>query len=431
VEWVKGLAPTGDAWSEDDLVERAVSAPALLAKAIDVLGLPATAWAVEASDRAVRRIHDREVAARFPAPSTGRDRQASEAAFLSLMIGLALDDPIHAADQIPEDLDAITKAASRQGIPLDVLLNRVWGIHTVTRDELVAALQQQVGPMNAEGLQVVSVAMFDYANAFAHRVAEVYEQERKASRGRRAEEQQRIIAAVVEGGVPPERSVLDVRWDGGHCFAVGWIAQRGYIADAESTVSDYANRVAVAIRAERVIVLEGEGAVQLWWNASGPLAADAAAALEGVRRPEWLRLAVGPDGLGLEGFRDSVRGSRLAERVARLPEAAERGLWRFDEVGHLALLAEDRAGAAWFVRRELGALAGPGPRMAEIRDTVRLYLGTGNSRVAVAKALHLAPNTVAYRVGQANELLGRTVGDRAQQVLLALQLAHALPGLLG
>lgn len=429
MEWVKKLAPAGGAWTEEEILGRALSAPPLVAHAIEVLGIPATSWAVEAAGRAVDRVHDREVAAGFPAPSTGRDKQASEAAFLSLMIGLATEEGFDVGWHLSEDLTGIVRAASRQGIPLDVLLNRVWGIHTVTRDELIAALQH-VGPLEAESLQTVSVAMFDYANAFAHRVAEAYEHERKAWRGRRTDEQQQIIAAVVDGALPPERSALDAHWEGGHLYALGWLEQQGYIADADGAIGEFANRTAGALGADRVIVLEREGAVQLWWNAPGRLAEGAASIIASVKRPEWLRVAIGPEGVGVAGFRDSVQGARLAERVARLPEAADRGVWRFDEVGHLALLAEDRSAAAWFVRRELGPLAGPGARMTEIRDTVRLYLGSGNSRVAVAKALHLAPNTVAYRVGQANELLGRSVGDRAQQVLLALQIAHVLPGLL-
>jgi hypothetical protein len=110
--------------------------------------------------------------------------------------------------------------------------------------------------------------------------------------------------------------------------------------------------------------------------------------------------------------------------------AAEGTIWRYEDVGHLALMLEDGVAAAWFVQWELGPLTQPGARTQEIRDTVRLYLSSGNSRVAVADALHVAPNTVAYRVGKANELLGYPVGERAQQILLALQLVQLVPSLL-
>ncbi|MHA6695188.1 helix-turn-helix domain-containing protein [Homoserinimonas sp. A520] len=82
----------------------------------------------------------------------------------------------------------------------------------------------------------------------------------------------------------------------------------------------------------------------------------------------------------------------------------------------------DPAAAVRFIKQEIGPLLGRSQRLGQIRDTLRLYLAEGNSLVAVAQMLHLAPNTVAYRVSQSSELLGRAVSKRSQQILLALQL---------
>ncbi|MET1155062.1 helix-turn-helix domain-containing protein, partial [Arthrobacter sp.] len=47
-----------------------------------------------------------------------------------------------------------------------------------------------------------------------------------------------------------------------------------------------------------------------------------------------------------------------------------------------------------------------------------------------AQALHLATNTVAYRVKRAADLLGRPANENPVTTLVALELAHAFPHLM-
>lgn len=433
MHWVSKLAPSDGVWSAEELRRHALSAPELLDQAIEVIGLSATAWAVEVSARAAEQTSDMERSEGLPTASSGQVRQASEVAFLRLLMAVATGLGHEHYNTLTDDLLGVVRLGVRRGLPLDVLLNRVWAIHSITRDQLIADLQHVVPEERlTEVTREAGTAMLDYARSHAYRVAIAYEEEQRAWRGWRTETQRRAITAVAEGADPPDRESgpLDVHWTGGHGYAIAWFTEKTWIPDVEVAITDFANSVAKSLGAERVIVLEHERTTQLWWNSHVPLHEDATRLIEGVPRPDWLRLAIGPQGDGVDGFRDAVRGARLMERMARLPDAADWPVWRFDESGHLALLVGDRDTAAWFVSQELGALAGPGVRLAEIRDTVRRYLASGNSRVQVAKELHLAPNTVAYRVGKANELLGRTVADRAHQVLLALQVAHALPGLI-
>jgi hypothetical protein len=433
MESVRMLTPQGGAWTEDELRSRALSPPELLARSIDIVGLSATSWAVEVAARATEQIRGLERTGGFPTASSGHVRRASEVAFLQLLIAVTADPGDEVYRILSDDLLEIVRLGVRRGLPLDVLLNRVWGIHTVTRDEMIAELQRILPEEErASILRELGAAMLDYANSHAYRVAMAYAEEQRAWRGWRTETQRRTIAAVVDGSSPPDRDggPLDVHWPGGHLYALSWFEEQSGTPDVEQSISEFADSVGELIGAERVVVIDYEGTTQLWWSAPGALAPDAASLIRSARRPDWMRLAVGPQGRTVEGFRAAVRGARLTERMARLPEAAGGSVWRFDEVGHLALLVENRDAAAWYVRQELAALAGPGTRLAEIRDTVRRYLESGNSRVLVAKELHLAPNTVAYRVGKASELLGRPVAERSQQVLLALQLVHTLPGLI-
>ena len=55
--------------------------------------------------------------------------------------------------------------------------------------------------------------------------------------------------------------------------------------------------------------------------------------------------------------------------------------------------------------------------------TVRTYLDENGSRGRTAKRLHVHENTVAYRLRQAEELLGRSVEKRTLELRVALALA--------
>ncbi|TNB73017.1 hypothetical protein FHJ30_09375 [Arthrobacter sp. BB-1] len=102
---------------------------------------------------------------------------------------------------------------------------------------------------------------------------------------------------------------------------------------------------------------------------------------------------------GLAGLRESHFEAQQAARVAKL--SPRQKFWDYDDAATLALLIADPQGAARFVQVQLAGLLGPDQRVTDIRDTLRHFLLAGRSRIAAAQALHLATNTVAYRVKRA------------------------------
>src|SRR5690625_679764 len=431
MDWIRTLAPDNGAWGPRDFAERALGDPALIGRAIEVLGPAAAAWSVQTAHEAATVVREREEQSGFPPSSLiGRDRQASEEAFLRLMISLADGSSTDSIAELPEPLVDIVHAESRHGIPLEALLNRVWGVRSMAKDALISALQEVISPARrSQVLREVSFAMLDYANVFARRVATAYAQEQRAWRTRRATEQLRVLKAVADGATPPSKrdSAIAAAWRGGHIVAVGWADRDEYIADDERDIAQYMAASASSMGAQYSLTLEQDGEIFLWWNFAADLPPKASPAIARLSRPTWLRLAVGPPGTGVAGFRAAWHGAKLTARAGR--QATAGSTWHYKDVGHLALMLRDRTSARWFVRQELGPLLDSGSRLAEIRETVRLYLASGHSRVVVADLLHVAPNTVAYRVARASELLGYPVADRAQQILLALQLIDPAPAL--
>ena len=92
------------------------------------------------------------------------------------------------------------------------------------------------------------------------------------------------------------------------------------------------------------------------------------------------------------------------------------------------LLAQDLDRAKTFVVRELGAAAAATTVATELRNTVAAYLRHDRSLVRAAAELHVARNTVAYRVKKFQELSGRDVAERRLELEAALRLVAVLNG---
>lgn len=61
-----------------------------------------------------------------------------------------------------------------------------------------------------------------------------------------------------------------------------------------------------------------------------------------------------------------------------------------------------------------------------MRDTVGAYLEAGRSLAQAAQALHVARNTVAYRVKKVETLLDRDLRDRRLELECAIRLTQQL-----
>jgi hypothetical protein len=135
-------------------------------------------------------------------------------------------------------------------------------------------------------------------------------------------------------------------------------------------------------------------------------------------------VGLGEPGHGLDGFRRTRRQSLDALRVAGLSDAT--GAVRYRDVALLAVLCADEARALELARVELGLLGGFDAVAVRLRETVRAYLAEGENQVATAQRLFIHQKTVKYRLRQAEELLGRKIGDRRSELAAALMVHRAL-----
>ena len=74
----------------------------------------------------------------------------------------------------------------------------------------------------------------------------------------------------------------------------------------------------------------------------------------------------------------------------------------------------------------LGPLWRPDAHSEVLRTTLRVFLEEGGSTQATSRRLHLARNTVSYRVQRAEEMMGSPVEGHLPDVQTALMIADAV-----
>ena len=79
----------------------------------------------------------------------------------------------------------------------------------------------------------------------------------------------------------------------------------------------------------------------------------------------------------------------------------------FADVAPLALMSGSTELTRAWVIETLGSLADDDGQHAMLRETLRVFLQENGSFVATAERLTLHKNTVRYRIGKAEESLGR------------------------
>lgn len=131
------------------------------------------------------------------------------------------------------------------------------------------------------------------------------------------------------------------------------------------------------------------------------------------------RLFVGIPTNGIEGFRTTHSD---AERAAAVAERG--GPWapvmKYEDVEVLALLGCNEQ-VDRFVRRTLGNLATDDDGTQRVRETVSAFLRHGGNVEDAAEELCVHRNTIRYRLGRAEEVLGHPVPRYGAELMVALR----------
>lgn len=136
-------------------------------------------------------------------------------------------------------------------------------------------------------------------------------------------------------------------------------------------------------------------------------------------RSKGISVCAGTPSEGVSGFALSHKEARAAQMVATR-STLPRPVTLYTDVEILVLMSGAEDGARRFAERTLGALAQPTETAARLRETLQALITTGSVEAA-AKTLTVHKNTVRYRIGQVEELLGYRINQAPPELGVALR----------
>ncbi|MEU3297000.1 helix-turn-helix domain-containing protein [Streptomyces longwoodensis] len=417
--WIHRLTP-----AYADALHAPASSARTVTDATDRLGPQPVAWAV-AVGHELARVITREV----PELGGGADpfetlRMGTEAATLHTLLLLA--GPV--SDRaMPEESLMGDREFARRRIGLDKVLRGIRVAHAALADALMSACQELAPPSErAEQFRRISELLFDFVDKFSSRMTAEYlaEHDRWLTSGAAAREE--TVRTILDGRPVRQAGASDLlgyRLEGRHLALIAWCSDQ---ADDASAELQRATTELLHLRgcASTLILPTGRSTVWAWGE---PQAMPPVATGPGeFQPPRGARFACGSVRHGLTGFRQSHQDALHAARVMRLRPHDASPVVDYPDVELAALTSTDLPALRRFVSDQLGALAADTRPTDQLRRTLRLYLRNERSLTAAAAQLHVARNTVTYRVKRAQELLGHDLTDRLPELMTALEAAHTL-----
>ena len=338
-------------------------------------------------------------------------------------------DPADAVKLGSATLDYALDGA-QHGVPLTSLTRSYRLAHAATSRHFTAILSRHVADADELNLatELCSAWMFAYVDAALCLVENVYTTERERWLRSAAASQAETIGTILSGqpidiDVASRRLRHDLRRV--HIAAVAWRDTheegRDTLALLEAAIRD----IAAAIGNQRPLVEPlGTLSVAAWISTNSEVPSRVLDELRfRTATAPGVRVAIGEPARGIAGFRASHVEALEAQRIARLASRPQGSITRYSDVSLRALATANLDQARDFVERELAGLAAGDDTTRRLAATVRTYLDENGGRARTAKRLHIHENTVAYRLRQAEELLGRPLDERTLELRVALTLA--------
>lgn len=416
-EWIEKLTPELRPNAPTDL--RAAMGAAALSDAVEQVGEAPSRWCIAVAAEMTRAIFDQ-----IPELPDDREvfeeaRASSEANVLAVLQETASgeEERVH----LPPAAAEFARRSVRRGIPLNAILRGYRLGHQFLVHELQETITSLADGPSLDAVQRALAASFRYIDAGVGQLVEEYESEReqwtRSAAARRMEMVHAILAAEwLDPGTAG--SVLGYPLDRTHVAAILW--RSGRDGDADGSLEGAAGALAAQISDARPLLISVDEQMLWMWTTVPRTGPPPKLSMDNT----GVRVAVGEALSGADGFRRSHQVAQEVARVARLCGDEAPALLDWEGVGLVALMTADLERAQAFVQRELGALGSADA--GDLRDTVRAFLAHRGSHAAAARELYVHRNTVAYRLTQAEELLGHPIADRELELRVALETAATL-----
>jgi hypothetical protein len=388
------------------------------------VGTDAAGWAVERG----QRLREALVGEAFlSGGSASAAARFTEAVAFSMVLGRA--GAAEVGGLLANELGGLVRERVPDGVPVDVGLSCVRSVQAyfsgvffdLCRERFT--LEQQPVTMRA-----VSEELFGCANHLAEVLVDEFTTERDRWNAGSAGERTELVNAILAGEPVDLRRAADrLGYDLTlhHLALLVWRDEPQ--AESMRELKEVATRVLDRAGCSSKLLLPvGSGRLWAWGGKASGDPTELRRLAGAVSLPSGTHVASGLPGQGPDGFRHSFRQATTAAKTGATARPLPGNLHDYGELELVVLLGQDLGAAAEFVTRELGALAVDDQPTAVLRDTVRCFLDQDRGLAAAAQQLHVARNTVIYRVKKAERLLGRSLHDERLRLHLALCLADRL-----
>ncbi len=314
-----------------------------------------------------------------------------------------------ARDTVRRGLDDVIVAAYRAG------QNVAW------RQCMDVAFQLSSDPEELrEALDVTARSIFAFVDDTLAALQTQLRQERsELTRGTHAERFETVTLLLEGAPISAGRASRRLRYDldRRHTAAILWREETAHDHGDLARAAEALGRAAGPHRPLTVVA----SASSLWaWFVTGGAGDGPAAAASEIEGIAGVRVAIGPEEAGVDGFRRSHLDALATHRLmARMPPDLR--VATYADVQLVALTTADESRAADFVSRTLGDLAHAD---AELRATVRTYIRENHNASRAAEVLFAHRNTVLNRLARAEKLLPVALATHGLEVGLALEIVH-------
>jgi DNA-binding PucR family transcriptional regulator len=391
----------------------------------------------ELAEQAVARMQI-EMPALFPDPHSVKENVVSTEAGIRQLADI-IDvggDPRDV--ELPAPTSAIARAGVQRQLPLASLMRFYRVAHELMWqwmwERVTASAVDQL--QQAAALRLASSFMFGYVDTAMNRAEQAYEAEREIwLRNTAAARTDAIDDILSQRERDQQRASKRLRYDVNrqHVGAIAWVDSVPEDRDAQTSLAEALTILARELGGETILIHPaGAFAASGWLSRQTDFAAVDFGAGTAARRPklpDGVHVSIGEPGHGLKGFRCSHIEAENARRVASLAGPHAAPLTRYRDVAVAALASSDAEHAASFVQRVLGPLAADDEATYRVATTLSVYLQENRSRARAARRLTVHPNTISYRVDQAQMILGRSIDTDSLDLAVALALLPTLPGL--
>lgn len=343
------------------------------------------------------------------------------------------DDP-RRLDMTPSTV-LIARSGVQRGIPLNDLFRSVRLAHEKTWHWMFNQITTSASTSEqSAALELATDYMFAYADRILVQAEHHYETEREAwLRGTAAARAAAVDDILAGTEADPQHASKRMRYDLNrhHLGATLWLDPARDEIEPQPALNEALSRLAVATSAHSALVHPAGSKATAAWLSRGqafdPEELDIAHLSRAL--PDGVRLAEGEPGWGIGGFRRTHIEAGYAHRVASLLGERASAVTCYRDVAVAALASADGEHAVAFVKRILGPLAADDDATYRVAATLAVYLDENRSPARAAQRLTVHPNTVSYRVHQAEQLLGRPIDTNTLDLSVALALLPAIRGL--